>query len=86
MADRERIVPLLKTTYPFHKLDEGLINVVADAFESVNVPRGQRIYREGSPSDMDGLCLILEGKVRLVQTQKGQTRNVAVLGEGEMFG
>jgi hypothetical protein len=86
MLDRERVVALIKTTYPFHKLDDNLIKLVVDSLEPASISKGQRIYREGFPSDLDSLCIVLDGKVRLTREVKGETQTVAILNEGEMFG
>ena len=86
MVERERIVALVKTTYPFHKLDDNLINLVMESFDVADISKGEIIYREGFPSDNDSLCIIIEGKVRLSRTVFNELQDVITLTEGEMFG
>jgi len=86
MFDRERATALIKNTYPFHKLDDNVIKMLLDGLESETFTKGQRIYREGFPSDQDSLCLILEGKVRLTRAAGEDVEEVLNLTEGELFG
>lgn len=86
MVDRERIVSLIKTTYPFHKLDDNLIKLVVDNLEVATLSKGQTIYREGTLSDADSLCIIFDGKVKLTRKSGEDIQTIVILGEGELFG
>jgi hypothetical protein len=86
MVDRERVTALIKTTYPFHKMDDKVIKLVVDSFESETFTKGQRIFREGFPSDEDSLCILFEGKVRLTHSVGENIEDILTLTEGEMFG
>ena len=76
---------LLASTGLFDLLDETALNSVESALETVRVPSGEILFREGDPGD----CLYVLIYGRLMVTSKGESGREDVIGEigrGEVVG
>jgi CRP/FNR family transcriptional regulator, cyclic AMP receptor protein len=69
----------------FQGVDPEDAEALSDQFETVEVPRGGTLFREGEPGD--SLYIVLTGKVKLGKhSSDGRENLVAVMGPADQFG
>jgi len=68
----------------FRDLPQAEVETVAAKLQTVTVPAGDVIVRQGAPADK--FFIIVEGEVEVVHEQDGQARQLATLGDGQFFG
>jgi uncharacterized protein YhbP (UPF0306 family) len=68
----------------FRDLPQQTAETVAGKLDTLQVPAGQVIVRQGAPADK--FFIIVEGAVEVVHEEDGESRTVATLRGGQFFG
>jgi hypothetical protein len=84
IQDREKILALLKSTYPFRTMEEPRLDLIIDRLQQVDYNDGDLIYDPGAISDK--LFIVLNSKVRVTQMVQGKEELLANVESGEIFG
>ena len=81
---RSNIIEFLKKSPLFSPLSANTLADVADRMELEHHAAGSVILRQGDPGDK--LYVIRSGKAEVEVTERGATRHIAALKEGDYFG
>jgi CRP-like cAMP-binding protein len=68
----------------FHDLPQERVASMAASLQTVQVPAGEVIVRQGAPADK--FFIIVEGEVEVVRDDDGASRKLATLTGGQFFG
>jgi len=68
----------------FHDLPQERVASMAASLQTVQVPAGEVIVRQGAPADK--FFIIVEGEVEVVRDDDGTSRKLATLSGGQFFG
>ena len=78
MLDKIRQVPL------FADISEGDLEHLYEMADTVSIPAGQLVLREGDPGD--SLYVVLEGELEVTKRQGSREMQLALYGPGQFFG
>jgi Fe-S-cluster-containing dehydrogenase component/CRP-like cAMP-binding protein len=81
---RAATMDLLRTTSFTRVLPERDLEILLDAVQHVEVPRGEHVYREGDSAE--SAYLVAEGLLQVQTDDGGKPRIEAYLGRGDLFG
>lgn len=73
-----------RTFSVFNSLPTQRADSIAASLQSIDVPAGETIVRQGGPADK--FFIVVEGQVEVVRDEDGQERPIASLGRGHFFG
>ena len=81
---RAATMDLLRTTSFTRVLPERDLEILLDAVQHVEIPRGEHVYREGDAAE--SAYLVADGLLQVQTDDGGKPRIEAYLGRGDLFG
>ncbi len=81
---RDEVLSLLNSIYPFRRMDPALLELVASRISIVSYNHGDVIYSEGQPAE--ALYILYEGRVRITVHVDQEPEVMATLRSGDFFG
>jgi hypothetical protein len=86
VVDRAQLIPFLKSLFPFNKLNDSQLDIVAEFMQTVQFKAEDVIYQQGNLAGTGYLYIVFEGTVRLSTTRQMKNTTLVKLGRGEFLG
>jgi hypothetical protein len=83
-SEREQTLDLLRTIFPFRKLEPIQLELVANELKLVSLLEKKEIYTSGDSAD--SLYIVFSGQVELLKQGEEKTERYAILKNGDLFG
>lgn len=87
-VETAEILGLIRSIFPFRKMPDNLIEIVADNLGTSYFEEGQTVYEEGD--DVDQLYIVLNGQVTLARSEghgdNAEEVDLTILSRGDIFG
>lgn len=85
-VESTKVIALLKSVYPFYKLGDEAIALIADKVIEANFSDGEIIYHQSDPAEGERLSIVFTGTVIISRFKGSKKINVGTLGPGAMLG